>query len=152
MNNNKTAKLTECRKQYQNLEFYLRWLQKRYNDTKDTLFFNKGYEVKCKMRELNEKIYDLIWQGAELRPIHFPDIDERLSDAFGELMHAGISVEAGYKGLSAYWTEVDPRNGDVKPSYTGITNCDDPRPGVYCIEGRVQMLTDWIEKIRSVKQ
>lgn len=151
MAKSKTVQLTDLRKQYQNLEFYLRWLQRKYAETKDELFFNYGYEVKCKMREINEKIYDLIWQGAELRPIHFPEIDERLMDALGELMQANFAVEPGYHGVTAYWAETDPHSGDVKPSHTCVTNCDDPRPGYYCIEGRVQNLTEWIEKIKAVR-
>ncbi len=144
----KTENLTKLRKQYQNLEFYLRWLQKKYAETKDVLFTNLGYGTRCKMREINEKICDLIWKGAELRSIDFPDIDERLMDALGELMHASIAVEPGYHGIFAFWTEVDPRDGDVKPCRTFVSNCDDPRPGYFCIEGRVQNLAEWISKNR----
>ena len=95
MAKSKTVQLTDLRKQYQSLEFYLRWLQRKYAETKDVLFTNLGYGTRCKMREINEKIYDLIWQGAELRPIHFPEIDERLMDALGELMQANFAVEPG---------------------------------------------------------
>lgn len=133
----KTLRLTALRKAYWEQETLLRWLSKQKK-------LVESRAVRSKMSEINKEISDLIWEGAELRHIHSPDLDEKMLDALGELLYRKIGVEPKDRAILIYFAL-----SDGSPFSTAVTPCDDPREGYYCIAGRVQNLTEWIDRVKN---
>ena len=127
-----TSKLTELRKEHWAKQVQLAWLKKNGDE-------ERAFQVRKELSSLNAEMADLIWKGAVLCRIEFPELDDRLQDALGYLLtnrRYGMSVEGGYKAVFVTFED---------GSRTMIINCDDPRPGYYQIEGRVQSLEEWLD-------
>lgn len=131
----KTEDLTKLRKHYRDLEVYLAWLSRKGMP-------EEAYLLRKQMSIVNEKICDLIWKHARLVPISDNELSESLQDALGELLHAHMAVESGYHAVFVKFVNPEAH----RTERVMIVECDDPRHGYYQIEGRVQNITEWIER------
>lgn len=131
----KNEDLTKLRKHYRDMELYLAWLSRKGMS-------EEAYLLRKQMSDTNGRICDLIWRNARLVPISDNDLSESLQDALGELFHAHMAAESGYHAVFVSLVNPDAHRTDR----VMIVDCDDPRPGYYQIEGRVQNITEWIER------